>query len=248
MDEARGVGRFFEDIIQAVYQAILGPGDFAVDGGANRGLHTFPLADRVGAGGHILGVEAVPGLAAALSARVSAEARLNISIVGKALGAGEGLTPFAYVRGADGYSGRFQRHGIPKDALGTIETLELPMTTIDTIVREAGRNDLRFIKLDLEGGELNALQGAIDTMRGSAPLIIFENGRSASASTYNYKMREWFDLFRDSKYQTFDLFGRRFGPEQWNDPQIPWYFIAAHRGSDLTFVENRMTGLIASCL
>ncbi len=247
-DEARGVGEFFEAIIHAVYRAILEPGNFALDGGANRGLHTFPIADCIGPRGRVIAVEAIPGLAADLSAWASAEERFNISVVSKALGACEGETPFVYVRGDDAYSGRFQRIGIPEGLLGTIEHLTLPMTTIDAVIRDAGRNDLRFIKLDLEGGEFHALQGAMDTMRGSAPLIIFENGRGASAAKYDYGMQEWFDLFERAEYKTFDLFGRRFGPEQWDAAHVPWYFIGARRDGDLAFVADRMPDLIAPLL
>ena len=33
----------FEAIIADLYRAVLRPGDLAVDGGANEGLHAFPL-------------------------------------------------------------------------------------------------------------------------------------------------------------------------------------------------------------
>ena len=57
---ARNDSYFFELIIRRVYEAILSPGDTAVDGGACAGIHTIPMAKRVGPTGRVHAVEALP--------------------------------------------------------------------------------------------------------------------------------------------------------------------------------------------
>jgi len=42
------LGEFYEQIIRAIYTAILQPGDLAIDCGANHGVHTIPMSDLVG--------------------------------------------------------------------------------------------------------------------------------------------------------------------------------------------------------
>ena len=60
------LGDFFEEIINAIYSAILKPGDLAVDCGAHSGLHTFPMSKLVGLSGRVVAVEAIPDVAAGL--------------------------------------------------------------------------------------------------------------------------------------------------------------------------------------
>src|SRR5262249_9744922 len=63
----------YERIVQEVYEAILHPGDTALDIGAHRGRHTIPLARCVGPAGHVLAVEPLPSCRAALAATLARE-------------------------------------------------------------------------------------------------------------------------------------------------------------------------------
>ena len=242
-DSARGVGVFFEAIITAVYSNILKPGDFALDGGANHGVHTGPMSACVGRKGLVAAVEAMPELAATLAAKWKKPG--NVRIVQAALGAFEGETDFVFVPQADGYSGRKQQSNIPATALEGVRKLTVAQSTIDHIIAQMVRYDLRFMKLDLEGGEYDALRGAGDAMGRCRPLIVFENGRGRAAELYGYDREQWFALFAQHGYQVFDLFGRPFGPEQWNIEGIPWYFIAAARPVDIEFATQRLPQKIA---
>lgn len=46
--------------------------------------------------------------------------------------------------------------------------------------------EVGFIKLDLEGGELDTLRGSRGTLESNLTLVVFENGRQASADLYGY--------------------------------------------------------------
>jgi hypothetical protein len=50
---------------------------------------------------------------------------------------------------------------------------------------------VRFVKMDLEGGEFHALQGATSILR-DRPLVILENGRESAANLYRYTSEHWF--------------------------------------------------------
>ncbi len=246
LNEQLGVGNFFESVIEEIYTLALSPGETAIDCGANRGRHTFPMFRCVGHRGLVVGVEAIPDLAHALIDRSRAEGLSGILIVNQAVGEQAGRISFSYVKDLDGWSGINQRKDLPTWAVPSVQKLDLPMTTLDHIVAEHRLRSVRFVKMDLEGGEYRALRGASALMRAAdAPLIVFENGRQASADLYGYTADDWFALFREAGYQTFDLFGRRFEPAAWRTDGIPWYYIAAKREADLRFVRDDLPGLVA---
>src|SRR5438132_11672625 len=108
---ARGGGRFaapgemFESVISDIYTAVLKKGDLAVDGGANVGRHTFPMAEAVGTSGLVLAVEAIPALAKSLENEVRRRKLPQVRVVGKALYDRLTNVEYHFVENNPGYSG-----------------------------------------------------------------------------------------------------------------------------------------------
>jgi hypothetical protein len=106
------------------------------------------------------------------------------------------------------------------------------------------RQRVRFVKMDLEGGEFHALLGTTSILH-DRPLVIFENGLENAANLYGYASEDWFSLFERVDFAVFDLFGRPFCRDYWHAGGMPWYFIAAARGSpDERFVQRRAPNLV----
>lgn len=111
------------------------------------------------------------------------------------------------------------------------------------------RRPWRFCKLDLEGGELRALQGAKTSLKRFHPLIVFENGQDSSAGYYRYSREEWFGFFESVGYAVFTLWGDAFARSDWGRQDVPWYFIAAPRDSaHADFVAERLPDLLRKYL
>jgi hypothetical protein len=89
-----------------------------------------------------------------------------------------------------------------------------------------------FWKLDLEGGEYDALRGGRAALDRHRPAIVFENGREATAKNYDYTIDDFFALFRGRGYALYDLFGNEFDETRWSVPAVPWYTIAVPHGSE----------------
>src|SRR5436190_19348115 len=106
-------GDFFEEIIRAIYTAILQPGDLTVDCGASVGLHTMPMSNLVGPSGRVLAIEAVPELAENLALKTRGGSHTNIEVVPKAIGSREGRATFSWVKGLPGWSGLRQHADLP---------------------------------------------------------------------------------------------------------------------------------------
>lgn len=235
-------GDLFESVIEDIYLRVLAVGDLALDGGAHLGRHAFPMAERVGASGAVLAVEAHQKLARGLVRRARKRRLSSVQVIGKALHDRIGRVPFHCVKDRPAYSGIQTRR---YDFVEKVRVQEVEATTIDALVSTQPRRRLRFCKLDLEGGELRALQGGIATLRSSRPLVVFENDQENSARDYRYSKEEWFDFFDAAKYKVFTLWGGPYRRDDWGRRDIPWYFIAAAADStDVSFVAQELPVLL----
>lgn len=232
-------GDFFEQIIQAIYSDRLRAGDVVVDAGASHGFHTFPVAELVGRTGQVTAFEPIRHLAWRLW-RKTLRMR-QVKIVNAALSDRSGKASFNLVQAASGYSGLADRQ-LPQGFAATIEKIKVRTTTLDETVT---RRPVRFIKMDIEGGEFHALQGGRAMLQGSRPLIVFEHAGQPTATAYSYSPEQFFDLFESLGYVLFDVFGRPYGPNDWSRPKSPWYKVAAALGTDdEVFCRDRLPTLI----
>lgn len=188
----------------------LRPGDTFVDGGANVGLFTLAAAHAVGPSGKVISFEPAPSTADALEANIALNRLRQVTVSRAALAGSQGATTFVAFEGA--------KHGFssfaPADLRGG-RALPVATTTLDASV---DRENLRLVKLDLEGAEAVALEGALDTLEHARPEFLIEvedehlrrQGSTAAAL---------FDLFADYRYRP-----RSFGtgcrvPNVWFVPE-----------------------------
>lgn len=236
---------FFELIIRRVYEAILSPGDTAVDGGACGGIHTFPMAERVGVTGRVHAVEAHPVHAEGLTKKVEAKSLKQVTMHAVALSNEAGVGEFVCVKTHPSRSGlrKLDLSFLPVPV--ETETIQVKRVRLDDIV-PAETTSWRFCKLDLEGGEYHALMGGRSVIAKHRPFIVFENGREVAAGPYGYTSDDWFALFERLNYAVFDLFGRPFTSANWRGGRrIPWYCMAVGRNSrDVDFITSSFPHLL----
>lgn len=151
------------------------PGDCVLDIGANVGDWTMPIALRVGPTGRVLAFEPVPYLAET----IAKTARINrhdwVEVHRLALGAADGTSEFSVERGNSGGSrlGRCE---------GDFSLIHVPVRRLDGLL--AGRPDIDridFIKIDVEGHEIEVLEGARDTLTRFRPPLVLESGFETDA-------------------------------------------------------------------
>jgi len=233
---ASKVGDFLEDVIERTYQHILREGHVAIDGGASYGRHTVPMADLVGAHGRVIAFEPLPGTAEYLSRIVPRQ----VSVRNKAVSNFVGKADYFRVHGNEWISGLRIDHS-KLDA----ERIMVPVTTLDKETARLRRR-VRVIKLDLEGGEYHALQGARRLIERDSPFIILECGgpadrsRQEQAERYGYCSDDFFALFASHDYTLFDIFGRHFTPNLWASYDgRPWNLMAVKKD---TYDEEYILG------
>jgi FkbM family methyltransferase len=113
----------------------------------------------------------------------------SVRVSNVALSNMEGEASFQHVTSNPGYSGlkrrRYDREG------ETVLHIIVKTAPLDSILPANFRLD--FLKIDVEGAELQVLQGALKTILRSRPLIIFEHGLGA-ADYYGARPESVFDL------------------------------------------------------
>ena len=233
-----------EETIQLIYKNIVKKGDIVIDGGAHVGLHTFPLSSLCGADGNVHAFEVIPNKVELLKSKIQDNKFNNVILHTKALSKKSGIShEFHHVVEKPGLSGLIKDNHKVRDS-DEIEVIQVQTITIDDILPQ---EKVKFIKLDIEGAELFALQGASRILKRSDCMVIFENGRDKTAEVYGYNKHDFFDFFDQINYQLFDLFGNKFKQDLWTsrDRYIPWYFIAVPKGSYLeNFVNNQLPNLL----
>ncbi|MFY9288842.1 MAG: FkbM family methyltransferase [Alphaproteobacteria bacterium] len=159
-------GEFSEQEAGLFYQ-IIQPGMTVLDIGANIGAHTVGLAKKVGNTGQVIAFEPQRVVYQMLCGNLALNNIQNVS----SLMAAVGKTPGSITVPRLNYdvSGNFG--GI---ALGNYDQGEVvPLLTLDSLQLPR----CHFIKLDVEGMELEALEGAVETMKRCQPFLYVENDR-----------------------------------------------------------------------
>lgn len=151
--------------------AFLGPGMLFVDVGANVGYYTVIAARCVRPGGRIISFEPVDTIRRSLERNVHINGISDIVVVrSSAIGSGEASVRFYLSADA-------RNQGIGStlpDPSRRVEGPRAPATTLDDLSDEFGNVDL--LKIDIEGGEAAALQGARKLLGSrQAPAILFES-------------------------------------------------------------------------
>jgi FkbM family methyltransferase len=228
LQQAGGTWFDFEGLIRDIYVALLEPGDTAVDAGAHKGDHTFQMAEAVGPTGRVIAIEAAPALLDNLfSLRDTGNRRVAsvVDIRGIGLSDAHRTATFFYAPEAPGLSGLRNRDAVVS---GRVIEYQVNLAPLDVICRSAP-GPIRFIKLDIEGGEYDALRGATETLRRHRPVLVFEHDHESPAY-FSYSVADLVDLLRSLDYHIFDFFANSYDDASYWEDTLMWNFVALPQG------------------
>jgi FkbM family methyltransferase len=155
--------------LPAVGADCFGPGDWVIDIGANVGGTTGEMCRRVGVEGRVWALEPVSRNVNRLEELKSLNGLDQLTVFAVAASAEKGTATMSLPVG--GFSGHWSFH---QSALGTAR-VEVRTTTVDDLIRSSVvEKRVRFIKIDVEGHELEVLAGAAKTLADHRPLICCE--------------------------------------------------------------------------
>jgi len=184
----RGIYReiFIRNIYNKCYK--LNKGDVVIDCGANVGYYTCYAATRVGSDGLVIAIEPNKKIFEVLSMNVKINKFKNVLLINKGVWDKKGKLKF------------FPSEIFPQDSKFFSypnnyidDCYEVDVDTIDNIVNEFGIGIVNFIKIDIEGSELNAIKGATNILKSNENIKFSiasyhknENNEITSKSVINY--------------------------------------------------------------
>lgn len=182
--------------IAAILAARLGPQDTYVDVGTNRG-QVLAEAVRIAPRGRHVAFEPIPALAQEVRRRFPA-----VDCRELAIGARRERTEFCHFRKLDGWSG-LRRNSEISDERGDPELIPVQVSTLD---EELAGIEPAVLKIDVEGAELQVLEGGRELLARTRPLIVFEHVAGASA-VYGAAPGAPWDLLDELGYEVFAATG-----------------------------------------
>ena len=185
----------YEVPIQKIFAQHLKTGDVFYDIGANVGFFSIIAAKLVGEGGKVYAFE--PGSENAKSIRHNGE--LNnfnqIEVIEKAVSNTSGTGEFLLAKYSGGHA--LATADAPPDLAGKVT---VNLVSIDDLIASGQIEPPNFVKIDVEGAELDVLKGMTQTIKTYQPSVIYEVDDGDRAA-YERKYQELANFFESFNYQ-----------------------------------------------
>ncbi|MGH9692103.1 MAG: FkbM family methyltransferase [Candidatus Acidiferrales bacterium] len=183
-----------EPWIQDLLKSELRPGDCYYDVGAHTGFFSIIASRLVGRSGRIVAFEPDPTNAAGLRANIARNGITQIAVIQAAVWSSPGEVTFE--RASDA-SNRTQGH-VTSMMDPRLAQISVPAVRLDDIVFEARNPAPHLIKMDVEGAEWGALQGASRLLSEVKPKLLCEvhdpnqmGQIRAYLERFGYEAEEW---------------------------------------------------------
>ena len=158
-----------EPPVQEALRRLLAPGDVFYDIGANVGFFTLVGGRLVGPAGRVVAFEPVPWCANAVGRNIELNGFEHAEIRAEAVGAADGSARL-FVVGEASWS-HLESTGRHADVR---EEIDVAVVSIDSLVAAGTIPPPDVMKIDTEGAELQAIEGARATIAAHRPAIVCE--------------------------------------------------------------------------
>ncbi len=194
------LGRYRPTELEFVEKRV-SPGDVCIDVGAHAGSWTLPLGRLVGPQGAVYAFEALPYYARVLQYTLDLLGTPNIHLINAAVNDNSSAVSMVW---ADEAGKRLTgRTHIAATATPSTTSVTVPGITIDSVCAADDRR-VSFVKIDIEGAELAALNGAASTIKKSRPMVLIEVV-DLHLQRYNTSAAMVFDFFTALSYRPYVL-------------------------------------------
>ena len=189
----------YESFLTTIITRVVKEGDVCIDAGANFGWYTTLLASRVGDEGRVHAFEPVPSTFAELSRNVTLNEHAENTVLNEAALSDSRSTATVTLFDAQP-TGHASLAGKGKGARIDCKTVNL-----DNYLVERKIDNVAFMKVDVEGAELDLLRGSERTFHQKVPPVIVMEMALEQSRHFGYlpndliefiASRAWYDFFK----------------------------------------------------
>jgi len=210
-------GGSFETAEATFVSTYLRPGMTVLDVGANQGYYTLLASRRVGNTGRVIAFEPSPREKKSLRIHKRLNGCRNVNIAEVALGADEKQADLFVVQGYQTGCNSLR----PPIVFSEIARVKVQIVRLDDWMEAHKIERVDFIKLDVEGGELEVFKGA-DKLLGRKPRpVILVEVQDLRTEPWGYRAKEiigylmsreykWFRITSDGSLEQLDVSAETF--------------------------------------
>jgi FkbM family methyltransferase len=159
----------YERPVQEAIAAVVRPGNVCYDIGANVGFFSIVLSRLAGPTGSVYAFEPVPRNVSAIEQNARLNRLGNITVLKVALASVDGESELLLAHHIGG--AMLKSAGAPPDLAGR---LDVRTAALDTLSKWGSVKPPHFVKIDVEGAEIDVLQGMTAILKKWAPAIMLE--------------------------------------------------------------------------
>ncbi len=190
----------FEQGEQAFLLQFLQPGMVVLDIGAHQGLYTLLASEKVGSSGQVFAFEPSPRELRRLRWNLLINRCRNVRVVPSAVGSHEGTAELFVCLGQETGCNSLR----PPAVSEPVSKVQVPITTLDRYLERIGTNKVNFVKIDVEGAELEVLKGARRLLSDCRPLILCELA-DVRTEPWGYPSLEIYQFLAARGYRWFSI-------------------------------------------
>jgi len=172
-----------------------------LDIGAHHGFYTLLLAHLVGSNGQVFAFEPSPRERKALLRHISLNRCRNVRVQALALGGVEKEAELYVVQGNQTGCNSLR----PPIVLSSVSPIAVQVTSLDVWLKEQKLDRVDFIKLDVEGGELEVLKGAANLLERRLRPVILAEVQDIRTLAWGHGAKEVIDYLVQKGYKWFRL-------------------------------------------
>lgn len=201
MDEHIRTKDGFEHIERQFLLNYLQSGMCVLDIGAHHGLYTLLAPRMVGSSGRVIAFEPSPRERKRLFSNIRLNRYTNITVEPYALATSSGTGTLHICLGRETGCNSLR----PPSVDESTEASEVPLTSVDDYVKKKCLSIIDFIKLDVEGAELDVLTGASTLLQQTSRPVFLAELADIRTIPSNYKSVAIYDFLAGRNYRWFSV-------------------------------------------
>jgi FkbM family methyltransferase len=182
-------------------EAFLRPGMNVLDIGAHHGFYTLLASRKTGATGRVVAFEPSKRERIKLLRHLRLNRCSNVVVRDCALGSKNGLAELFVVQGTETGCNSLR----PPNVDQPVQLLPVKIATLDSSLDSLGIHRVDFIKLDVEGGEIEVLKGASQLLAERPRPVIMCEVQDIRTSPWGYPARLIVDFLGQQGFRWFSL-------------------------------------------